>query len=113
MMNTTTRKTASAIDAQTQHTPIPGPFHADGNAVFALDHGQLYTVLRVNGARLTDEAQAQFAQYVVRACNAHDDLVAALREVLPLAECYARDNREDVWLDRLNAARAVLAKVTS
>jgi hypothetical protein len=84
---------------------IPGPFFADGNTVYATDHGKLFTVARVNGARITDEAQAEFAAHIVKCVNAHDELIAALRDIARMPE----GDEESAQA----VARAVLAKVQS
>ena len=46
------------------------------------------------------------AAFIVRACNAHDDLVAALEEIVSLAEWERKDHEAIA-----STARAALAKV--
>lgn len=49
------------------------------------------------------------AAFIVRACNAHDELVAALRDLI-----YALPSSDGKdWAPQFNAARAALAKVTA
>ena len=94
-MNTTTKRT-------------PGPWLLDG------DHGYG----NLNGTRIRDEKRGYVlsvaigdvpelnapanAEFIVRACNAHDDLVAALKEAQKLAKlmedlCGCRGDDEYVW----------------
>ena len=51
-----------------------------------------------------------FARLIIRAVNAHDDLISALGKLLPLAEAYLRSAPTHPDNAKLEDARAVLAK---
>jgi hypothetical protein len=64
------------------------------------------------GAKGAQQAVGQTpetAQFIIRACNAHDDLLAALRELTIAAEASGWDVDADN-APILNAARAAIAK---
>ena len=50
--------------------------------------------------------QAANAKFIVKACNSHDDLLAALKDLLPMWE----NGIEEPWVE---AARAAIKKATS
>lgn len=61
--------------AEREHTPTP--WKASGNAVFRDGH-----CLAMTGTDIwMPEVEEANAAFIVRACNAHDDLVAALEAV--------------------------------
>ncbi len=51
-----------------------------------------------------------FTRLIIRAVNAHDDLISALGELLPLAEAYLRSAPTHPDNAKLEDARAVLTK---
>jgi hypothetical protein len=61
----------------------------------------------------TPEEVAANAAFIVRACNAHDELATALREVVNATACLIADKRTLAEQTCLEAARAALAKVAS
>ncbi len=73
----------------------PGPYLRDGALVYALDQRRddvfreenVFTasVQDANGIALLGECEAT-AEFIVRACNAHDDMVAAARAIVPWME---------------------------
>lgn len=90
------------------HTPGPWYVSADGHIRDNANMEPIGTVdgraAGADGDEYTDRGVAN-AAFIVRACNAHDELVAALRGIVDFADL--------PWDDaRLLAARAALAKVT-
>lgn len=92
-----------------KHTPTPWARNkspSDTLRIFS-GHYQIGEVRNCNGCP-QNEANADF---IVRAVNAHSDLVAALEGVLPLAEAYADgktgSHPDHEWIE---VARAALAK---
>ena len=78
-------------------------------------YGPLGELVVLADAVFTDLATAQAnAAYIVRACNAHEDLVKALEELIGVAEAAtALDERDDIWerdtlaIERANNALAL------
>lgn len=91
-------------------SPIPGPFTADGNTVYGITHGKHYSILRVNGARLTDAAQVDMAAHVARVLNNHEPLLKALRYLEEMATFTAagKHNCPEIH-GALGEARAAIA----
>lgn len=94
-MNLTTQNPPAAGEAA--HSPIPGPFRADGNTVKAVSHGQWFTVLRCDNPRFTPEATQRMAAHVAFALNAYAanqqmiaELVGALEETINQLETIRR-----------------------
>lgn len=89
------------------HTP--GPWRVDPKAITRVVAGANDTVA-VTGCQsdLIDEWPPN-AEFIVRACNAHDEMLAALQELLECAdaECVSGSSHEPI-----ERARAVIAKAT-
>ncbi len=105
------------------HTPTPwmqGP--PDGNGICTIDaidqrDGQLFIVCEVFGIdrprEMSPEAVAN-ADFILRACNAHEQLVAALRDAkrllaaldIDIMDCVDYGNGEHAYktVERINAA---------
>ena len=106
-----------------EHTPVPWEHGSRGNARFVVYggkavHGKAICVMRSTQADPPDhplnlEADAN-AEFIVQACNAHDELLAALERQCALLEAMALvPNANHVKRDigvMLTAARAALAK---
>lgn len=121
-----------------QHTPVPwsqlpqngaGPMivhdFETGNQMNPIGYRLIAHMLQRRDSLDEDQANGDF---IVRACNAHDDLVAALRALLSNPHLDLGDLVYDVreaeglgwegpsvkaWSDAVTAAKAALAKVTS
>jgi hypothetical protein len=90
------------------HTP--GPWRIDklhGNELFIIEPRGHWITEKVHGPN-PQECEAN-AEFIVRACNSHDELTTALHLCADRLEW--SDNPGDVRLGA--AARAVLAKATS
>ena len=80
-----------------EHTPVPWEHGSRGNARFVVYggkavHGKAICVMRSTQADPPDhplnlEADAN-AEFIVQACNAHDDLLAACQEGLGFIEAW-------------------------
>lgn len=97
-----------------QHTP--GPWRcremgSEGSLIFPDTHDKhelVKYIARVNGRdTLTDFANAVF---IVQACNAHDDLLAACELMVSYAAAYKGAYPDNVSLRDLDKARAAIAK---
>jgi hypothetical protein len=89
-----------------KHTPLPWRFgdNVGKRPTWEYVEGQDGQAICLIGQTSDGEANAAF---IVRACNAHEDLVAALSELVELLE----DNQPDWYLKKhFNHARAALAK---
>jgi hypothetical protein len=96
------------MKSETPNNTPPGPWSADGNTVYALDHGKHYTIARANGARLTDEAQVATARLIAAA----PQLAEALRQCQTYLNewCAITTTPEGrKAMIAMNAARAALA----
>lgn len=112
----------------TQHTPGPWNFkdRENGNDAQAefptkINFGlEGYGVGSVVGSvyvwmRDLDTAKAN-AAFIVRACNSHDDLLAALQSISTLASCAPNDDEKisgQEFTRIMNTARAAIAKATA
>lgn len=97
---------------ETKHTPTPWRLSVCAGLVIAND-GQRVANTHFVGS-VPSETERAIAALIVRACNAHDDLLAALEAALtqvqdmaagwPVAELHERP------ADTISRARAALAK---
>ena len=64
----------------TKHTPGPWVWHEQGeaNEYCLLASGQKWVIAFRQNGELMPERQRANAAFIVRACNSHDDLLAAL-----------------------------------
>ncbi|MCK8788244.1 hypothetical protein M0638_28235, partial [Roseomonas sp. NAR14] len=66
--------------SSTKHTPMPWSIDQDGKTALITSNGELIAECGISDLPVKqDQANAAF---IVRAVNAHDALVAALRELL-------------------------------
>lgn len=100
----------------TKHTPTPWRTNSK-NARRIFERKGLIVANCVlpdfgNASGKTSETAAANAAFIVRACNAHSDLVAALESVLPLADAWA-DGKAGSHPDHelIEVARALLAQL--
>ena len=110
---------------QAQHTP--GPWLREGLLIYALHplegeyrHGKPVLVNRfsaridpcLNQGGALEEAEAN-VEFIIRACNSHDDLLAALVEMRRRHDTKAvAANFNECGCDDCVAARAAIAKAT-
>lgn len=93
----------------TQHTPTPWN-HSNGTVVFDGNDRKVAATYANKGYGIEiDEAQSN-AAFIVRACNAHDELVAALRACVEEMSAYEYAD-EGISGELIRNARAALAKV--
>src|SRR5258708_7585777 len=71
--------------AATPHTP--GPFTYDGKRIFA----QGYSVGKTYGKRAEE-----YAKFIVLACNAHDELLAACKRAAEVLENYVHGEADEM-----------------
>lgn len=69
----------------TNHTPTPWESDEDGNIVFTHPNGKKYVLATTHFVGSPIE-QKQNTALIVKACNAHDDLVAALEDLIAYVE---------------------------
>lgn len=102
------------------HAPLPWVFReqGDANEFCLLTAEGKWVIAFLQNGELMVERQREIAAFIVRACNAHDDLLAALKTVTELLEGF-RENPIDADLDEdeepiiapaIDQARAALAK---
>lgn len=91
-------------EKQAQHTA--GPFRHDGGGVITTAHGTRYQPF----AQVTSLAAdcRPDAQFIVRACNSHDELLETLRM---LVYRFDQDDTQTIE-NEIENARAVIAKAT-
>ena len=106
-----------------QHTPTPWTVDealARDNRVISGPNGEVVVEVAATldhdstSDLLVDHERDANAAFIVRACNAYDDLLAALREIVRLADANATD-QHDMAVVRayaVDAARAALRKAT-
>ena len=84
------------------HTPTPWKLTKVQGTYFYVEWGG-ETVVQVDhdSSNAVNEANAEF---IVRACNAHDELVAAAREAMDVLCSLDRSPVDDSTIDRLDAA---------
>lgn len=106
----------STAQERTKHTPTPwtaepSAAHYEilcGRGAESVPHAtQVANVLMIGERREACRANADF---IIRACNAHDELVAALRGLIETAEWAVPDTREKGLHGVIADARAALAK---
>lgn len=98
------------MSAQTQRTPEPWEYQRGPRANGIFPH-RIVAHNGVEVARLHSSLETE-ARNIVRARNAHDDLVAALRQIV--IEATESPNSDTTRLEIiLEQARAALAKVTA
>lgn len=101
----------------TQHTPTPYRLAGiNDTAIIGKEGGVIANVHNINVRMRQVECQTvddarNTAAFIVRACNAHDELVAALSTMLGAAEIDCMDDKSNVWRSAMIDARAALAKV--
>jgi hypothetical protein len=102
------------------HTPTPWHVGGMGSAIAVHHKGQPFRVWAADGGGVADvctrrpmglddapEERAN-AAFIVRACNTHDELVAALNDLV-----VAHQSGRTIFTRELDAACAALAKVQS
>lgn len=91
---------------KTTHTP--GPWRADGSTVKAVSHGQWFKIARADGLRYTQSGNEANAEFIVRACNSHEELLAALEsaEIRIKALSPAGYVAPELWTIRATVAKA-------
>lgn len=104
-----------------KHTPTPWIFREQGDAnqfcILTKDGGGWVLGLLHNGEPLHAQQEANF-RFILRACNAHDELVAALETVTELLEGFREhpidqdldDDEAPIIAPALDAALAAIAK---
>lgn len=110
---------------EVKHTPTPWFAQRQGSSTVYIESrirpGTLQEVAACGPTEAGSEQQDANAEFIVRACNAHEQLVAALRDLEVAANSlqYCFDRRPEnfgVALTQLTAdaqrARAVLAQAT-
>lgn len=92
------------MDNETKHTPLPWVLdhRFAGGVLIHPDDNEFLTVAKVLGFD-NDEAKAN-AAFIVRAVNAHDDLIAALERLLQIVP------PNSIPFGEADAAYAVLKK---
>ena len=98
--------------SNTQHTPTPWscipPGNPESNPSWAIEFLNGFIVSTLGG---NDQANAEF---IVKACNCHDDLLAACKDTLADVDFYLTDvdwaSRHKNWQDRVTQLRAAIAK---
>lgn len=96
-----------------QHTPTPWTWARQNPGALTEGENELFFINSV-----AFELSKANAEFIVRACNAHDELVAALEGTIDCLTAHeldcARDglkNASSAARDALSAVRAVLAKL--
>lgn len=99
------------------HTPTPWRQYGveiigaegtkEGRAICALTHGRMSSAPRLNVGDDDWEKQMTNAAFIVRACNAHDELMTTLSFV---ESCLSGELGADSKKTLLNLCRAALAK---
>ena len=104
----------------TAHTPLPwkrgGVFRAGtGWAEYIIgpctSHDPTRIVCGLEDARMGKEMMEATAEFIVRACNGHADLVAALAGLLDIIELWNWDCSDENRTDEVVVARTALARV--
>ena len=90
-----------------EHFPLP--WRHENGLVKAVSHGKWFTVVR-GGSKFTPDGVKANAAFIVRACNSHDELVAALESMMPERIGYDQSMSIDMYLNAVDKARAALAK---
>ena len=102
-----------------EHTPTPwiatfSRTFTKGRRKFTLEQDPHHAHRWIGDLWLTeglpDAVQDANARFIVQACNAHDELLAALKELVPLV---GEDNLPEDVNDILDRALAAIAKATS
>lgn len=94
---------------QPAHSPLPWVYHSDIKAIHAQRGGCVTTISTLDATSNLKDANARF---IVKAVNAHEELVSALREIGNLYHSKRTNvSAEDVVAEVGRIARAVLAKV--
>ena len=105
------------MTATTQHTPTPwhlgDPFNPERAVAIVApwqdgDEEGETTIAEVCGPNDIGQIDAAF---IVTACNAHDKLVAALANLLGIAEADCLDDKSNVWRSAIIDGNAALANV--
>lgn len=89
----------------------PTNYRKDGLSIKSVDHGKWYTLAKVGNKLFTDEANHGTAEFIVQACNAHDDLVAALQAIADGQVMQGEFTHADTVLAYQRIASAALSKV--
>ena len=90
-----------------EHFPLP--WRHENGLVKAVSHGKWFTVVR-GGSKFTPDGVEANAAFIVRACNSHYELVAALEALMPERIGYGQSMSVDMYLNAVAKARATLAK---
>ena len=94
--------------------PPPRPWIVAGTTIKAHDHGKFYAVATVPTRRMSRAGQLAAAHFILRACNAHDNLVAALQLALKALDASPRFAFEDSHSHQVAARiEAILSMVKS
>lgn len=107
----TVKQYAKTVDAQCakQAQRTPGPWHLglkQAEQIIYDSHGWAICNCTVYHGHESAEPKAN-AAFIVRACNSHDDLLAAIKAVIALDSCTIAMQRSD---PRAVALRAAIAK---
>jgi len=100
---------------RTQHTPTPWYLRCGGGVAWVDYSPRGFPVLQA--VKIDGENDCANAEFAVRACNAHDDFVAALKKaerLLPLA-CQCPDHEDEGECEACSAlheVKAALAKAS-
>ncbi len=101
------------MSGETKHAPTPGPWHADGCKVRATNTSIVVCLPSPDSGVNVEQAIAN-AAFIVRACNSHDALVAALEKALEVIKVWhACDEVWDIYLNHSPELKPVVAALKS
>ena len=98
---------------KTKHTPLPWHFQDEyirADSENMDDSGNVVADVYCKPSTTHAEIMEANAAFIVRACNSHDELVAALESMMPERIGYGQSMSIDMYLNAVDKARAALAK---
>ena len=96
------------MNTQTKHTP--GPWIQENGSIKAVSRGHWFPVARIEKRKFTPEGIEANAAFIVRACNTHDEMLAALKYVVKYHREHDSGEGELFGLDFVTTCIAAIAK---
>jgi hypothetical protein len=101
------------ISTPPAHTPTPWHVNVAPSGTICIDHEEIHLAYLDASAVISPAEEAANATFIVRACNAYEELIAALRDALVVLDLAAHRDPGQAGVYHCPLARHAIAKAES